>query len=504
MNKILLIFFLATTTLVGFTQSYETVKPYVIPTTDTTINPNLFDVYRVYASGPTDLGSHSFIMAFSATPKPAAHWEVQFDATNLTADTSKVTIFGVKPLSDFPYIKKYVIDFLVVNTGVVAYHYVGSPFIGGTVSNVTTTGTSNFGGDIKYQHAIGSPYDPVNNGLILESDTSIGVGCPACSWNVLLNAGTNPSTNGLGTSDSVDLAFKVNNFRSGLISAGLFNTTLGYRAGRLITTASNNTAIGSNALFTNTQTGSTAIGSRSLYFSGTGSNTAVGYFSGYNTTGSHNTYTGEGAGYSVTTGTNNVAFGYYAFGSTLTTGSNNTALGYAADVSSPGLSNAIALGSGATAVSNGQLALPDAVTLLYAKLNNNTQTGSVLRNDGAGNASWVSLIDDKEILVTFETGELGDNKFRMDFSGVITGEYAYAVKAIAATDTGTIVLKNNAGTTMGGSTIKFAPSDSRGTAYTATPTSNNTFVAGDVLNINTAKTTAGGKVLLTIQYTRTQ
>jgi hypothetical protein len=105
--------------------------------------------------------------------------------------------------------------------------------------------------------------------------------------------------------------------------------------------------------------------------------------------------------------------------------------------------------------------------------------------------------------VSFETGELGDFKIKMPYTGTVTEIYAYATKAIAATDAGTIIAKNNGGTTMTAGTITYAISDPRGTAYTVTPSANNTFVAGDLLTFTTAKATAGGKVQLSIKVTRT-
>lgn len=111
------------------------------------------------------------------------------------------------------------------------------------------------------------------------------------------------------------------------------------------------------------------------------------------------------------------------------------------------------------------------------------------------------------LLVSFEAAggtapSVGDFKIKMPYPGTVSEIYAYAVKAIAATDNGTIVAKNNAGTTMTSGTITYTASDARGTAYTVTPSANNTFVAGDILTFTTAKATAGGLVELSIKITR--
>lgn len=104
--------------------------------------------------------------------------------------------------------------------------------------------------------------------------------------------------------------------------------------------------------------------------------------------------------------------------------------------------------------------------------------------------------------VSFESGEVGDFKVMMGCAGTVTDIYAYAYKAIAATDNATIVPKNNAGTTMATGTITFTASDARGTAYTATPSTNNTFIAGDLLTFTCSKATVGGSALVTINYTK--
>jgi hypothetical protein len=120
----------------------------------------------------------------------------------------------------------------------------------------------------------------------------------------------------------------------------------------------------------------------------------------------------------------------------------------------------------------------------------------------AGTASVGTITESESIWVSFESGYQCDNKIKMPCAGTITGLYAYAVKDVAGTDNGTIVAKNAAGTTMTSGTITFTASDPQGTAYTSTPSTNNTFSAGDVLYFTTAKTTAGGVVELTVTYTR--
>lgn len=104
--------------------------------------------------------------------------------------------------------------------------------------------------------------------------------------------------------------------------------------------------------------------------------------------------------------------------------------------------------------------------------------------------------------VAFETGELGDYKIKMPYPGTVSEIYARVTKAIAGTDDATITPKNNGGTTMTDGVITFTASDAFGTAETSTPSANNTFVAGDLLTFTTAKTTAGGRVQISLKITR--
>jgi hypothetical protein len=126
----------------------------------------------------------------------------------------------------------------------------------------------------------------------------------------------------------------------------------------------------------------------------------------------------------------------------------------------------------------------------------------------AGTWSVGAISEVITLLVSFEaaggtTPSVGDFKIMMPYAGTVTQIYSYAVKAIAGTDNGTIVAKNNAGTTMTSGTITYTASDARGTAYSVTPSASNTFAAGDLLTFTTAKTTAGGLVQLSIMVTRT-
>src|ERR1700755_2430824 len=111
------------------------------------------------------------------------------------------------------------------------------------------------------------------------------------NWLTTGNAGTNPSTNFLGTTDNQPLLFRINNTHAGKIDLSYGQTFLGYLAGNLSTTGANNTAIGYVSLNSNT-TGyqNVSIGSYSLGSNSSGfRNVSVGINSlYYNTTGRDN------------------------------------------------------------------------------------------------------------------------------------------------------------------------------------------------------------------------
>jgi len=106
-------------------------------------------------------------------------------------------------------------------------------------------------------------------------------------------------------------------------------------------------------------------------------------------------------------------------------------------------------------------------------------------------------------LVSFESGEQCNNRFKLPYPGTIVNAYAVVVKALSNTDAGTIVLKNAAGTTMTlTSALSFALSSALETAVDTAVTANNSFSADDILYATTAKTTVGGKILLSLKITR--
>ena len=222
---------------------------------------------------------------------------------------------------------------------------------------------------------------------------------------------------------------------------GFYNTAVGFEALNNIVGVSNgytgnqNTAVGHAALRLNTWWGNTAVGSDALSSNTTGgSNVAVGRKSMLeNETGFDNTSIGNQSLSSNTAGDGNVAVGAGALSSN-ETGSLNTAIGYEADVAQEGITKATAIGHGAkvtssSAVQIGNLEVTDvflgrkpgelegfgqtqanANLKLLGKVtsgavtypNQDGEAGQVLTTDGNGNLSWsddaIALMNNSDLI----------------------------------------------------------------------------------------------------------
>jgi hypothetical protein len=138
-----------------------------------------------------------------------------------------------------------------------------------------------------------------------------------------------------------------------LNTTGENNTATGNGALEANTTGSSNIAIGAGGLKANvTGSNNSSVGAGALAFSNTNNNTAMGTNSLRNTTGYSNTALGNAAGDINTTGNENTAIG-----ATATFGANNlsnaTAIGFGATASA---SNSIRLGNTSVTVIGGQVA----------------------------------------------------------------------------------------------------------------------------------------------------
>jgi trimeric autotransporter adhesin len=186
------------------------------------------------------------------------------------------------------------------------------------------------------------------------------IGVNSNDWHITGNTGTNDSFNFLGTLDNKDVRFRRNNVEAGnlglsntsfgvlagntSVSTGTGNTAIGTNALDSNTTANNNTAVGSNAMFSNKTGTGTAVGSSAMQLNSSGvnntamglnslrlnvssnNNTAIGSSALSNNTAGPNTAVGAQAMEFNTTGIVNTAMGYFALRAN-TTGGSNTAVG---------------------------------------------------------------------------------------------------------------------------------------------------------------------------------
>lgn len=103
---------------------------------------------------------------------------------------------------------------------------------------------------------------------------------------------------------------------------------------------------------------------------------------------------------------------------------------------------------------------------------------------------------------SFESGEQTTHKIYFPYPVYITEARAQVTKALAATNAGTITLKNNAGTAMATGVITFAASSALATLGYCKPTSKQGISATQYLQITVAKTTAGGRARVVIYFTK--
>jgi hypothetical protein len=198
-------------------------------------------------------------------------------------------------------------------------------------------------------------------------------------------------------------------------------TVNGVKIGRGAGNNDQNVAVGADALASGTGTRNTAIGYGAMrQYSGTSfdNNTSVGYFNMPSlTTGNGNTSVGAEAMLSITTGTQNTSIGNQSLinttgnnnvgvgksaGQTITTGSGNTILGTDADVAANNLSNATALGYGATVAASNRVQLGN-TDVTNVKTSGTLTAGAItypntagtngyyLKTDGSGTASWAAV-----------------------------------------------------------------------------------------------------------------
>lgn len=204
-------------------------------------------------------------------------------------------------------------------------------------------------GNVRFSGALMPNNLPGTAGQVLQS---AGSGAPpvwvssASGWGLTGNAGTSTLTNFIGTTDNVELNFRVNGNKSGAIDHILNNAYFGFQSGLSTTSASLNAGFGQEALKTiSTANRNSAFGYQALKNSNGGSNTGIGASAlTSNTSGSDNTALGKDALYINTTGSFNVGVGSGVFLNHLT-GDNNVAIGRDAFNGNTSGANNVAVGS---------------------------------------------------------------------------------------------------------------------------------------------------------------
>lgn len=186
----------------------------------------------------------------------------------------------------------------------------------------------------------------VYNGTAWEAVAGSGPAAPGGGWSLTGNAGTNPSTSFIGTTDNKPLKFRVSNTPAGIISTDEENIGLGLNTLVNNTAGGMNNAIGSQALLNNT-TGyhNNALGRKALFANTTGGgNIAIGTSTlSNNINGEGNTAVGYSAAYSNVSGFSNVAIGTKSLFKN-TEGRYLTAIGDSALYNNTGIEN-VAVGS---------------------------------------------------------------------------------------------------------------------------------------------------------------
>lgn len=134
-----------------------------------------------------------------------------------------------------------------------------------------------------------------------------------------------------------------------------------------------------------------------------------------------------------------------------------------------------------------------------------------LSDDGAGVLTVAAKIAHLEaallkgttpVRMSFEANEKTTTKIYFPMKVTVNKIRGIAMKAIAGTDNGTVTCGNSTGASATGE-ITATASDAIDTEYSVTPTTNNVVLADGYYYLTSAKSTSGGVVLVTLEWTRT-
>lgn len=105
--------------------------------------------------------------------------------------------------------------------------------------------------------------------------------------------------------------------------------------------------------------------------------------------------------------------------------------------------------------------------------------------------------------VSFVTANQTTQTIYFPMSVTVTKVRSFVTSALSGTDAGTITCENNAGSAMASGVITIPLSSAVATENSATPTTNNTFTAGQKMQLVIAKTTTGGAATVFVEYLTT-
>lgn len=282
----------------------------------------------------------------------------------------------------------------------------------------------------------------------------------AQDWSTLGNAGTNASTNFIGTTDNVPLVFRVNNIQSGRIDQVNRSAYFGHDVANNIAllagteNGQNNAAFGHRALAANTSGGwNCAMGTLALESNTSGaSNAAFGMNAlNSNTSGESNASFGAWSLQANTTGARNSVLGVLALNNN-TTGSDNVALGSSALAANKAGGKGVAIGTEAMARANNStvafnnLNVAIGYQAMYGSVSSSANTGN--RNTALGYQTLVDYTTGNEntalgtqALFIATTGSANTAVGNLALGSLTTGNNCTAVGRLANVSTGTL---NNA------------------------------------------------------------
>ena len=172
------------------------------------------------------------------------------------------------------------------------------------------------------------------------------------------------------------------------LTTGYGHTMIGVDAGKSITGAQANTAVGYRALDANLN------GNQ---------NAAFGFDALGAATGGTNTGLGTRAGLTIVGGSGNVAVGYDAANNTLATGDNNTIIGATADVGTASSSSAVAIGyaavAGTAGIAIGRGAVAGANKLALGSVTYALSTQTTIGANGAASALTANPVGYLEVVI---------------------------------------------------------------------------------------------------------